>query len=68
MDFEKYLTERRKLINDFLVNLNQRLQKERLSQARYARYSYDDGDYDSYDDSAEDVADAYAYESDADKN
>ncbi len=48
---------------------NQRLQKERLSQARYARYSYDDdGDYDSYDDSAEDVADAYAYESDADKN
>ena len=42
----------------------QRLQKERLSQARYARYSYDDSndsdyalDYDSESDSAEDYSD-----------
>ena len=45
---------------------DQRLQKERLSQARYARYSYDDSDYDSYNDVTEDVADAY--ESDTDNN
>ena len=45
---------------------DQRLQKERLSQARYARYSYDDSDYDSYNDVTEDVADAYESDTDND--
>ncbi|WLP95721.1 hypothetical protein [Psychrobacter sp. M13] len=45
---------------------DQRFQKERLSQARYARYSYDDSDYDSYNDVTEDVADAYESDTDND--